>query len=89
VKWQPVESSYLFAASYYDGCVKLWDTRSNTLPLASNDCHDGKVLCIDWGRSHHNNNNNSGSSEKLECNKVYSGGSDCYVKATSTTTNTY
>lgn len=32
VKWQPVESSYLFASADYDGCIKLWDMRSS-MPL--------------------------------------------------------
>lgn len=30
VKWQPLDSSYLFASADYDGCVKLWDMRSST-----------------------------------------------------------
>ena len=48
--------------------------------IASTECHDGKVLCLDWSSDTGAADSNDSSSSA----KVYSGGSDCFVKATST-----
>ena len=56
------------ASCDYDGVVHLWDVRSSRA-LDKRALHDGKALCVVWGASE-------------EGSVVYSGGSDCCIKAT-------
>lgn len=73
VKWHP-SSDYHFASVDYEGTVKLWDSRSQ-VTLGSAEAHDGKALCLDWA--------NASSEMNATTGTVISGGSDCYVSATS------
>lgn len=47
VNWSPVDEHQLLSGSY-DSTLKLWDIRSNKLPLYTISAHEGKVLCSDW-----------------------------------------
>ena len=47
VKWSPQNEHQLLSGSY-DSTLKLWDIRSNKVPLFTVAAHEGKVLTCDW-----------------------------------------
>ena len=44
--WRP-GNEYVFTTGAYDGCVSVWDVRSN-VALGMMREHSGKVLCVAW-----------------------------------------
>ncbi len=55
----------MLAATDYTGTLNLWDIRSS-VPLGSNETHQGKALSLSW----------------LDETQVVTGGSDCCLKST-------
>lgn len=70
VKWMTQSTSPILCTSDYDGAITVWDTRSPAIPLSSREVHQGKALCLEWKES------------DGEGKEVFSGGSDCCIKAT-------
>lgn len=69
VAWQP-NSDNLLASVDYNGKLCLWDLRS-TVPLSSQDVHNGKALTLQWLKD-----------AKLDKYRIISGGSDCCLRST-------
>lgn len=47
VRWSPTNER-LFISGSNDSKLKLWDTRSPSVPLFDMTGHDDKILCCDW-----------------------------------------